>query len=367
MKKNRSFRKKLCAIFASVAFTLGGCSAPSLLRQYFDQYNVPPDGCAKTEMAEVPIKVSADSQKVLTHARKLSRLLQTLPETGQTVQKNLYANGGLQICSSEYMPHLGIYAHSIRTAIVREEVLRTDNVSVHEIFHAHQSDNGATEAVFNASLSIPDAAMATMLKEATAAAYELMVESEAQAMGYMEDPYKMGHNTVSTKQDVRNVFMRGQELFFRHRAENTDPKLLNAKALEAGGLAVVTYLLRGYNAQWRDVYGQNVVERSKYYKPENDIPDNQVAYQKHRQKLFTAMGQINKNINITPRGLRGTHIDGSVHNYLRRLRLAPSPDYARHKINGHVFKQGQATLCYGIRCQQKNRQLLRQSKKQPAV
>lgn len=346
---------------------LGGCSATSLLRQYFDQYNVPPDGCATTQMAEASVKVSTESQKVLTHARKLSRLLKTLPETGRAVQETVHENGGLQICSSEYMPHLGIYAHSIRTAIVREEALRSDNVSVHEVFHAHQADRGATEDIFYATLSVPDAAMATMLKEATAAAYELMVESEAQSMGYLENPYKMGHNTVSTKQDVRNVFLRGQERFYRYRAENTDPQLLNAKALEAGGRAVVTYLLRGHNAQWRDAYGRHVVKRSKYYKPENDIPDNQEAYQKHRQKLFTTMGQVSEHINITPLGLRGTHIDGSVHNYLQHLWLAPSPDYAQHKINGHTFGQGRATFCYGMNCLQESRRRHLKHTKQPLI
>ena len=251
-------------------------------------------------------------------------ILERLPLTGNTMFAQVTnPDAFLRSCLTPYNENSGTsgeYSNK-RLRIMRGLGSQT---TFHEIFHARQdlNDDGLGE-----KMTIRDAAVANALTEATAVAYGLMAEREAKNLGITltenTDTRRVG---ADDNEGTLAVFEQAyQSAFAEHAALSASER--EAKALEAGGRAVVRTLMLGDDDHWLRAYSQLVVHNlSVNQRIYGRNTGTEAGYADTRKRLFESQGAISPSINIIPREFLGAdaerHLTRSFE--LMGIRITPA-------------------------------------------
>ena len=252
-------------------------------------------------------------------AQKLPRLardievLSQLPLTGRPVYDMLRdPASGIQSCIFPAYPKLestSTYSHSMKTARIASN--SSGLTSIHEYFHAMQGMNGGNDGFYR--LTMRDAVIDTLLQEASAVAYEMAARHEAESRGLsfhrspaVREERPDGSVIIWTRQktstDEANVaaFREAYDSSWKQNA-SADAETREAKALEAGGKAVVRRLLLGRHNRWNVTYTALATEKVSgnshiFSRNNGTAPD----YAARRDEAFRKMGAVSPKINFIP-------------------------------------------------------------------
>ncbi len=238
-------------------------------------------------------------------------LLERLPLTGHAMFTQVTnPDAFLRSCLTPYNENSGIsgqYSNK-RLRIMRGMGSQT---TFHEIFHARQDLNDS--ANLGAKMTMRDAAVANALTEATAVAYGLMAEREAKNLGLaLTDNTDTSRIGADDNEGTRAVFEAAyQSAFSANAALAADAR--EAKALEAGGRAVVRTLMLGDDDQWLRAYSQLValnLDVNKHIYSRNS--GGEAGYAQTRQRMFETQGAVSAGINIIPREFVGADAERHI-------------------------------------------------------
>lgn len=263
-------------------------------------------------------------------------ILERLPLTGSAMFAQVtHPDAFLRSCLTPYNENSGAsgqYSNK-RLRIMRGMGSQT---SFHEIFHARQDLN---EDGLNEKMTLRDAAVANALTEATAVAYGLMAEREAKNLGLtLTDNTDTRRIGADDHEGTRAVFDAAYQTAF---AEHTGlaASAREAKALEAGGRAVVRTLMLGDDDNWLRAYSQLVVHNlgvNQHIYGRNT--GSEAGYAQTRKNLFESQGAVSATINIIPREFVGDqaerHITRSFE--LMGIRVAPANTGASYGLRRGV-------------------------------
>lgn len=237
-------------------------------------------------------------------------ILERLPQTGKAMFTQVTnPDAFLRSCLTPYDENSGV---SGQYSNKRLRVMRGmgSHTTLHELFHARQDLNDSEN--LGAKMTMRDAAVANALTEATAVAYSLMAEREAKNLGLTlaasTDTRRSG---ADDNEGTRNVFEQAYQRTFAELA-TLDAGIREAKALEAGGRAVVRTLMLGDDDQWLRHYSRLVVlnlNNNQHIYSRNT--GNEAGYTQTRQRMFESQGAISATINIIP--LEFTGVDAERH------------------------------------------------------
>lgn len=293
---------------------------------------------------------NADIHGQFTKAQQLYRdlaLLQRLPLTGSGVFDMLVdAKHDLRTCLDPQRidnPMVGSYTNG-RLRLARGAGSGT---SLHEFFHAYQEKVSGLEME---KLDMRDAAVGNFLLEATAVAYELAAEREAQNRGVklaedapvlrVENGIQVSYRVTSAASDplTRMIFKSAYDDASALYA-NIDARTREAKSLEAAGKAVVRHLLAASDPTWAQSYVQlvllNINANTHIYEQNNAAA---AGYAAERTATYFAMGQVSSLINFVPDEFLGADADRHIARCLERMGLeivAPPPAAAADAGNVH--------------------------------
>ena len=181
----------------------------------------------------------------------------------------------------------------------------------HEYFHAAQdfNDGGVDMSI----LTMKDAVFANLLMEASAVAYELAARQEAANHGVRlfgtkkiikviaGDTLTLSTMYASDRPEIRAVF-RGAYIAAWKKNASLDAQTCEAKSLEAGGKAVVRYLLEGKDAVWMAAYTQQVISNifKDYDSFQDDGRELKPGYRNRRGDFYSREGVVSSQINFIP-------------------------------------------------------------------
>lgn len=173
----------------------------------------------------------------------------------------------------------------------------------HETFHYRQELDNPANIVMRGGLTEADSAFYFMLTEATAAAYELVVEKEAANRGMTLPPVTKAGASASSH--MRGAFRDAYEAAYTLHASR--PGIEREQlALSAGGQAAVRYLMDGNDAIWSMGYKLQTVENTlNMYK---NMLDSGVrprtgcesGYEDIRNYRNYSLGEVSGGVTITP-------------------------------------------------------------------
>ena len=213
-------------------------------------------------------------------------------------------------------------------------------MAFHEYFHAAQDVNDGN---LNASvLGMKDAAISNMLLEAAAVAYELAARYEAEKHNLkfvgpeavvkdVSGVTTVG-STVSAADNSETIgaFQAAYDAAWKANA-HLDAQTCEAKALEAGGKAVVRHLLDGKNEQWKTKYVEvatlNINNNLSLFS--NDGRELKPEYKNTRDDFYAKQGVVSLQINFIPEEYLGAEADAAIDKCFKgmgfKLPEAPSP------------------------------------------
>jgi hypothetical protein len=254
----------------------------------------------------------AEVEKKLPAVFRDLQIMNQLPQTGQGLYEQLKNRAwGLQTCLAAADSDGRFQG---RTATIPAN--SGTNVALHEYFHGLQSYNGSLGD--NYRLTMKDSAVAHLLMEAAAAAYELVAEQEAKNRDIaFYRPSGVGYHSHSPK--MRAAFQKAHDAAFAGNAWRDAPTR-TALALQAGGRAAVRSLLEGSEPSWTKHYRQRAV----FYTNDNisHLTRNADAgYENFRRGVFNRMGAVAWNINIIPEELTGPSADGYINTYFSKAQM----------------------------------------------
>lgn len=269
------------------------------------------------EMAESHV-VNADLKAVAAHAPQIARDLNTmsqLPLTGYGLYNALMdPSYGIETTLFPVPKGTG----STSTYLNRQiRVARGAgvNTSMHEYFHAWQDLTNPKYSIYN--LEMKDAVIGSLLQEANAVAFELASAREAANHGV---PYaaaetytqRVGTSVItftetsaSTNPDNIKAFNDAYDAAWAAN-EGADASTREAKALSAGGKAVVTRLMQGKDERWKNAYVERTITHINNNIGVFRAQANDPGYAAKRAEVFEGMGRVSDKLNFTPDAFSGT-------------------------------------------------------------
>lgn len=336
-KKAANFLRKgmLITTFGAAA----GCS--TVPRDYLDK-----------ELATRQPDVYADTSNVVDFEKKIPSmakdfsLMSRLPLTGRPVY-DLLKNPDNQIRSAMYYTDdtsastINYYVDNL--VVVSSHASTT--VTLHEYFHASQNIDKASLRTY--SLTQKDAMISVLLTEAAAIAYELAArqESENHRLQFRDTNYR----TYSDHEENKSAFRSAYNQAWSQHPE-LDTRTREAKALEAGGKAVVRRLLAGKSATWKETYQSLTVKHisKNLHAFKNDAAKITPQYTELRNEVYARTGHVSSEINFIPDEYLGPqaaeHIDSTLKTMGLReisqpLAAAPTPDCTSGQCKLPILKQ----------------------------
>lgn len=263
-------------------------------------------------------------------------ILERLPLTGKTMFTQVTnPDAFLRSCLTPYDENSGISGqyNNKRLRVMRGMGSHT---TLHELFHARQDLNDSDN--LSAKMTMRDAAIANALTEATAVAYSLMAEREAKNLGITltatTDTRRSG---ADDNEGTRAVFEQVYQSTFAAHA-NLDAATREAKALEAGGRAVVRTLMLGDDDQWLRAYSQLVVinlNNNQHIYSRNT--GNEEGYAQIRQRMFESQGAVSSSINIIPLEFTGADAERHITRTYQLMGIRTTPANA---ANNYGLRRG---------------------------
>lgn len=302
-------RKKLSASFAAaVALGLGACqdqvfpSAPENAAMATSSVSF--DRAHGRTCASMDDRLGMKS--FLTHLSQDMDLMESLPITGAPVHAGM-AGSALTLCSqpAKGMGDMQGYYQVGQSRLVVSEEAGT-STSLHEIFHAHQDVARSAFRAQDERLTPRDEAFANLLGEASAVAYELVVQQEMAERG-IDVPRLGKHGGTGNSRRVRQHFSAHYKQALSEIEASRDVRI--AYALRHAGRAVVEYLISGESNFWREYYSTQAIHNaSNVETAQNDCA---VGYAARRAALFKAEGQVTGELNFIPERYLG--VDAETH------------------------------------------------------
>lgn len=203
-------------------------------------------------------------------------------------------------------------------------------VTFHESFHAKQDVNNGLAYAY--MMTSKDAAIAMFLSEATAVAYELAARREAENNGqHFNDnhsflsamnPFSNNVRYRSDDPENRAAFNNAYKNSWRENA-SMDARTREAKALEAGGKAVVLRLMEGRDQAWSRTYVAltifNINNNRDFFT--NDGRERLEDYRFLRNTVYTNHGNVSSDINFTPDVLLGNDANQYIDSFFHKIGL----------------------------------------------
>jgi len=274
------------------------------------EFEVLPSDCAKNS------NISEMNQKLPRIAEEFNSLSK-LPLSGAPLYKKISnPDNSITSCKVHFNKNIGILGLYSNRVIYIEKGIPL-NVLAHEAFHSIQNINNKEPK----NISVNDFAFSIVLDEATAMAYELVIEQEMQNnnVSYNIDNIR---KTASNNKAIRKTFKKAYNSYLKEH-DSVDKKTLHAKALEAGGQAVVRYTLKGKNLLWTVNYinltsyniranNDFLLMNSLFKKPKN--------YNYLRDIHYLKMGEVSALINLTPKEYTGDKASININKTLKTLK-----------------------------------------------
>lgn len=205
------------------------------------------------------------------------------------------------------------------------------STAFHEYFHAYQAKTEGEMDMFQ--LTVKDAAVANFLTEASAVAYEIATRKEAEKLGlqfratprYQETQADGSTVTYfitspSTNPENLKAFDAAYDAALKQYA-GLDAQAREAKALEAGGKAVVARLLDAQDDQWRSTYAQvaiiNINNNLHAFREDG----SSAGYAAKRTDVFTRQGKVGTTLNFIPDAFTGPQAQASIDKTFKAMGL----------------------------------------------
>jgi hypothetical protein len=190
------------------------------------------------------------------------------------------------------------------------------STAFHEYFHAYQDVTEQGRGMFD--LTVRDAAIANFLTEASAVAYEIASRKEAEKLGlqfratpvYQErqaDGSTMTYTITAPATNPENL-----KVFDAAYNAALAQNLGEAKALEAGGKAVVRRLLDAQDDQWRSTYAQVAIININNNLHAFGEDGTSAGYAAKRAGVFQRQGKLGDALNFVPEEFLGPQADASI-------------------------------------------------------
>lgn len=199
------------------------------------------------------------------------------------------------------------------------------STAFHEYFHAYQDVTEQGQGMF--SLSVKDAAIANFLTEASAVAYEIASRKEAEKLGlqfratpvYQE---KEANGSITTY-TITSPATNPENLRVFDAAYNAALKQnqSEAKALEAGGKAVVRRLLDAQDDQWRATYAQVAIMNINNNLHAFREDGQSAGYTDKRVGVFQRQGQLGNTLNFIPDEFLGANANAAIEKTFKAMGL----------------------------------------------
>ncbi len=277
---------------AITAAGMGGCSPPGR------NVTIPPpdQGCAKI----------SESEKLLVVVPQMDRdrgLMTRLSATGKPLVDILEnpAND-LRACAfpmNKKTRIAGYYSYDKK--IIHLGVSSDSKTTFHESFHAAQDINKFAGGEH--SLTPRDFILGWLLKEATAMAYQFVIEKEADIMRVELTPSDLW----DTSDDTYN-----KSLFNNAYNSQIAAGKSFEEALSSAGKSMVRRLLSGADKSWREFYSDQAIfnfEQNRQHILNNkESPD----YPQKRREILKRLGAVSDAINLTPDEFLGETADAHI-------------------------------------------------------
>lgn len=281
------------------------------------------DACAAT----------SDMEDMIKNAPELARnmgLLAKLPLTGKAVYDTIRdpANN-VKSClfgiPKGYMATAATYYNG-RVSVGRQS---DSSTSMHEYFHAMQDKTKSGNGLFE--LTMRDAAVQNLLKEASAVAFELAVQQEAKNKGLKFYESDEDGISASDNAETRQLFADTYNQMMKVNS-TMDDDLRVAKSLETAGKAVVRQLLGKSDPTWAGGYAQSVAENmnrnAHAFRETGATP----GYLDKRNKSFSVEGKISAHINVIPDEYLGADAERHIAKALERVGLTMDKPKAQRRV-----------------------------------
>ncbi len=299
----------------------------------FDDNQLAPEASAMTS------DLNAMSKNVPQLARDLA-LMSKLPLTGRPVY-DMLVNPANKMKSTLFpVPLKAGSTSSYSDHHARIGRGTGTSTAFHEYFHAYQDVTEQGRGMFE--LSVRDAAIANFLTEASAVAYEISARKEAEKLGlqfratpvYQEkqpDGSVVTYTITSPSTNPENL-----KVFDAAYDAALKQNLGEAKALEAGGKAVVLRLLDAKDDQWRATYAQlavdNINNNPHAFREDGTSP----GYEAKRVGVFQRQGKLGGTLNFIPDEFTGQQANAYIERTMKAMGMlietkaqtyyAPVPD-----------------------------------------
>lgn len=290
----------------------------SLTDNGFEENQMAPEASAMTS------DLNAMSKNVPQLARDLS-IMAKLPLTGRPVydvlvdpannmKSTLFPVRPKSGSASSYSNHHARIGRGTGTS-----------TAFHEYYHAYQDVSEPGRGMFD--LTVKDAAIANFLTEASAVAYEIASRKEAEKLGMQ----------FRTTPVYREKAPDGSFATYTITSPSTNPENLKvfdvaynaalqqnlgeAKALEAGGKAVVRRLLDAQDDQWRATYAQlaiiNINNNLHAFREDG----TSAGYEAKRIGVFQRQGKLGTALNFIPDEFTGPQANASIEKTFKAMGL----------------------------------------------
>jgi hypothetical protein len=303
MNFKKLLRGALCVVFLAAAAP--GVRAQEKPAPATEEDTTLPAACAATsDRAEL-------EQKTPELARYLD-VLQQLPLTGAALYARITDPAGNITSCLFPMARTDTTDSSFEGGTAHNGRGMGAGLAFHEYFHAGQYLRDADKNM--SYLTAHDARIQLLLKEASAIAFDMATRREAANHGIAFPEAREFVETkpdgttvtyfrtfVSTSKPAKAVFNAAYDRAWKLNAK-LDPQKREAKALEAGGRAIVSRLMHGREPEWTGHYvrqtEQNIADNAK-----NDVflhSGRGAAYARQRAKVFLNEGFVSPDINFVP-------------------------------------------------------------------
>lgn len=271
---------------------------------------------ARPQMIPVSCAPTNDPTILQQHLPRVAdnlRLLARLSDTGAPVYSSVAASPQTMICVQNREGQGGSYMTGKIEVGERHDML----ILAHEYFHAHQDLRGANGHQHTRILTARDLGFTELLAEATAAAYEMVVEADAAYQGTIYE--RSTFFSASRNTPIRDLF---SAVYIRSAtAYPQDNARAHTWALQEAGRAVVLYLMSGEDSDWRESYStQALFNANKRLFAPNDC---QPGYSRQRDGILFSQGYVSDEINLTPPVYLGDNADRYIQRDIANFLRAP--------------------------------------------
>lgn len=286
------------------------------------------NGFQDDQMAPEASAMTSDLNAVSKNLPQLARdlaIMQKLPLTGRPVYDAIVnpANG----IKSTLFP---VPPKSGSTSTYQDKHARigrgtATSTAFHEYFHAYQDMTEQGPGMFG--LTVKDAAIADFLSEASAVAYEIASRKEAEKLGlqfratpvYQERDANGNITTYTiTSSSTNPENLRAFDAAYNAALAQNQSE---AKALEAGGKAVVRRLLDAQDNQWRATYAQvaiiNINNNLHAFREDGQS----AGYTDKRVGVFQRQGQLGNTLNFIPDEFLGPQANAAIDKTFKAMGL----------------------------------------------